>query len=224
MKLASLLFFTILFSGSSWANSEKITSVDVYNSYYSAQGGKADYVRVYKAIDALLLTNKKSDYEKAAQIVRQDPSLITPMTMYVLAARAYDMGLRDEAVFWYFTGHFRLMMVNDVLDLPKMNMAEYSDFHRLVGLFILPYAGCDLDKRQKIQNQALQWVKSNPYKALLSPQLKSKHSDRQKAIQQAEKDITEWVSQSQNYLKDPKNLAEFKKKRQELNTDQKFCW
>lgn len=224
MKLTLLLLFTLFFSSSTWANSEKITSVDIYSHYYSAQGGKADYVRVYNQIDDLLLTNKKSDYEKAAQIVRQDPAMVTPMTMYVLAARAYDMGLRDEAVFWYFAGHLRLMMIDDVLDLPAMNMAEYVDLNRLVSQFVLPYAACDLDKQQKIQNQALEWIKSTPYEALLLPQLKSKQPDRQKAILQAENNITEWVKKFQNYFKDPKNLEDFRKNRQELNTDQKFCW
>ncbi|WP_044470432.1 hypothetical protein [Mannheimia massilioguelmaensis] len=224
MKFKIFLICTALFAGPAWSNSEKVTSVDIYSPFYSAQGGKADYVKVYQKINALLLTNKKSDYEKASQIVRQEPAMITPMTMSVLAARAYDMGLRDEAVFWYFVARFRLMILNDVLDLPKMNMAEYTDLNSLVGSFILPYAACDLDKQQKIQNEALEWTKSNPYEALLLPQLKSKHSDRKKAIKQAEDEVSEWVTKYQNYFSDLKNLEQFKQKRKASNIDKKFCW
>jgi len=30
------------------------------------------------------------------------PEAVTPMTMMVLAIRLYDVGLRDDAVFWFY--------------------------------------------------------------------------------------------------------------------------
>ena len=30
------------------------------------------------------------------------PQVVTPMTMMVLAIRLYDVGLRDDAVFWFY--------------------------------------------------------------------------------------------------------------------------
>lgn len=225
MKLKDMLIFSAaLFSGSVWANSEKVTSVDIYNSYYSAQGGKADYVRVYNKIDALLMSNKKADYEQASQIVRADPGMVTPMTMAVLSARAYDMNLRDESVFWYYASTFRLMMLDDVLDISKTQMAEYSAPTVLLRQFVMPYAMCDFDKQRKTQNQALEWTKANPYQALLLPQLKSKQADRKKAVQEAEHNLDKWVKEQQAYIDDPKTRQELLKKRKELKTDERFCW
>ncbi|MDO4431278.1 MAG: hypothetical protein Q4B95_08340 [Lonepinella koalarum] len=51
----------------------------------------------------------------------------------------------------------------------------------------------DLGKQRKIQNQALEWTKANPYQALLLPQLKSKQADRKKAVQEAEHNLDKWV-------------------------------
>lgn len=225
MKLKEILIFcTALFSGAVWANSEKVTSVDIYSQYYSAQGGKADYVRVYNKIDALLMSNKKADYEQAAKIVQADPELVTPMTMAVLSARAYDMGLRDEAIFWYYASTFRLMMLDDVLDISKMKMAEYSELTILLRQFVMPYAMCDFDKQKKTQNKALKWTKENTYEALFLTQLKSKQADRKKAVQEAENNLEKWVKKQQDYMADPKNRQELQKQRKELNTDERFCW
>lgn len=219
-----LIFCTVLFSAPTWANSEKVTSVDIYSKYYSAQGGKVDYVRVYNKIDALLMSNKKADYEKAAQIVQADPAMVTPMTMAVLSARAYDMNLRNESVFWYYASTFRLMMLDDVLDISKMQMSEYSQLTILLGQFVMPYAMCNFDKQRKIQNQALEWTKATPYQALLLPQLKSKQADRKKAVQEAEHNLDKWVKEQQAYIDDPKTRQELRQKRKELKTDERFCW
>ena len=47
-----------------------------------------------------LASNKRSDILAARDRILADPKVVTPMTMMVLAIRLYDVGLRDDAVFW----------------------------------------------------------------------------------------------------------------------------
>ena len=39
------------------------------------------------------------------------------MTMMVLAIRLYDVGLRDDAVFWFYVARARYITLEDVLDV-----------------------------------------------------------------------------------------------------------
>ena len=72
--------------------------MDVYiKPYYSAENGKAENVFVHKEIDPMLRENTIKGYESAVKFVEENPARISPMTMFTLAARAYDFGLRDEA-------------------------------------------------------------------------------------------------------------------------------
>lgn len=50
------------------------------------------------------------------------------MTMFTLAARAYDFGLRDEAVTWFYRGQNRLITALYVLDLPKQTVQDNTGF------------------------------------------------------------------------------------------------
>ncbi|KMK50840.1 hypothetical protein RO21_09665 [[Actinobacillus] muris] len=206
-------------------NSQQVRSIDIYiTPYYSAHGGKVEHVAVHPELDPLLKSNSVASLKKAIAQVEKEPQLITPMVMFTLAARSYDLGLRDDAVFWFYAGRYRLITAMDVLDLPKSSLAEYSSFATLVGKFILPYAFCDHAKNSKIKRKALQWVKDHPYQALFLAQLPSKQPDRKKALAQSEKALDKNFQESENYLKDPKKKADFLAKRKAENTDARFCW
>ncbi len=66
--------------------------------YYDARDGRLEQINVNKDIDALLLKNTQKDFESAVNIIEKKVDFVSPMTMFALSARAYDFGLRDEAV------------------------------------------------------------------------------------------------------------------------------
>jgi hypothetical protein len=41
------------------------------------------------------------------------PQVVTPMTMMVLAIRLYDVGLRDDAVFWFYASKDRFQTLTE---------------------------------------------------------------------------------------------------------------
>lgn len=219
----SLLAVSCSTIGNIGASAEQVRSADIYvTPYYSAQHGKPLVVNVYPEINQLLMNNNQADWKKAEKIVLDEPELVTPMTMFALSARAYDLGLRDESVFWFYNGKYRLMTVSDVLNLPKTTMAEYGAFHKLVSQFVLPYAFCDTNKAQATMDKSLAWVKAHPYQALFVEKLPAKQKDRKSALAKSEQELTAYVKKSQDYINT--NNAELQAQRKANGTDVKFCW
>ena len=56
-------------------------------------------------------------HSRRARFDRAKPKLVTPMTMMVLAIRFYDVGLRDDAVFWFYVAKDRYIVMSEVLDV-----------------------------------------------------------------------------------------------------------
>ena len=97
---------------------QKVNSVDIYvSNLYSASGGMPNYVRVYDAIDGLLMENNVESLQKAIKIIEDAPGLVAPSTLMTVAARAFDLGLKDEAAFWFYAGKNRFIVFTEVLDV-----------------------------------------------------------------------------------------------------------
>ena len=52
------------------------------------------------------------------------------MTMMVLAIRLYDVGLRDDAVFWFYVAKDRTIVLSDVLNVKTPQLAQADDERR----------------------------------------------------------------------------------------------
>src|SRR5689334_2128587 len=59
-------------------------------------------VEVGRRFDHALASTERSEIVAARDTIEADPKAVTPMTMMVLAIRLYDVGLRDDAVFWFY--------------------------------------------------------------------------------------------------------------------------
>ncbi|WP_077423362.1 hypothetical protein [Rodentibacter myodis] len=232
LKKTGLIFTALLVSTSACTsiksgsgNIKKVKSIDIQViPYYSALGGKVEWVNVYNEIDPLLASNRFTDYQKAVEIVEKDPALVTPITMFTLAARSYDFGKRDDAVKWFYRGRDRLITALYVLNLPKMSEVEYVDFSKLVGSVINPYAFCDFAKQEKAAEEAVKWVKANPYQAIFYEKIPSKYSDRKKALKESEAELDKRLIRQKNYLSNSKHKQEFLQQREKNQVQQRFCW
>ncbi|WP_297968109.1 cytochrome-c oxidase [uncultured Campylobacter sp.] len=146
---------------------QKVNSVDIYvSNLYSASGGVPNYVRVYDAIDGLLMENNVESLQKAIKIIEDAPGLVAPSTLMTVAARAFDLGLKDEAAFWFYVGKNRFIVFTEVLDVKDPVFASTMDvnlaFVKLVGDVINPYAFCDLKKQRAAILRANEWTKAHP--------------------------------------------------------------
>ena len=155
MKILSLLTALLFGAVCGFANDGKVRSIDIYvTPYYSANAGKVEYVKVYDKIDELLKSGKEEEFKKAEKIVQDASQLVSPITLFVLSARAYDLGLRDDAVFWFYVAKNRAILLREVINLDDGRFFEVKSaigaFIKLICEVVNPYAFCDIKKQQDI--------------------------------------------------------------------------
>ena len=229
MKILGFLAALCLSIGSAAANDGKVRSVDIYvTPYYSANAGKAEFVKVYDKIDDLLKSGKVEDFKKAEKIVQDAPQMVSPITLFVLSARAYDLGLRDDAVFWFYNAKNRAILLRGVIDMEGEKftdvVAAIGAFMKLVGDVVNPYAFCDIKKQQDHADKALEWTKKHAYEAMFSPEFSSPHEDRKAALAKGIEKLESRNKKEKDYFLDKDKLAKFKAMRKQNGTDEKFCF
>jgi hypothetical protein len=135
---------------------EPVKRIDIYvQPYYQAAktpSGRPK-VAVGKTFDRLLGSNQQKDILTARDLIVAKPSLVTPMTLMVLAVRLYDVGLRDESVFWFYAAKDRYVTLSGVVDVAGSSLSGVEDavasFATLAGPVINGYAFCDLAKQRE---------------------------------------------------------------------------
>jgi len=154
--------------------------------------------------------------------------MVSPITLFVLSARAYDLGLRDDAVFWFYAAKNRAILLRGVIDMEGEKftdvVAAIGAFMKLVGDVVNPYAFCDIKKQQEIADKALEWTKKNAYEAMFSPEFSSPHEDRKAALAKGIEKLEARNKKEKDYFLDKDNLANFKAMRKQNDTDEKFCF
>lgn len=94
-----------------------------------------------------------------AQEMEQQRDVLTPEQMFVLAIRLYDLGEKDNSVYWFYEAQFRAKLFLKTLDADHIAgvseqssglLASYDAFTELAGEYINGYAGCDVDNWVKI--------------------------------------------------------------------------
>jgi hypothetical protein len=159
------------------AHAEPVRHIGIYvQPYYEAarEPGGTPRVAVGRSFDGLA-SNKREDIVGIRDRIVKEPKLVTPMTLMVLAIRLYDVGLRDDAVFWFYAAKDRFLTLDEVVDVGAGGLAQVEDairnFSTLAGPIINGYAFCDIANQQTIRAKALDWVEQNPYEAIFMERL-----------------------------------------------------
>ena len=145
---------------------EPVRQIAIYvQPFYEAArtpGGKPQ-VSVGKQYNDLLSSNRREDIIAAPDLIAAKPRVVTPMVMMVLAIRLYDVGLRDDAVFWFYVAKECFIVMSEV---KTQALAQADDavrsFATLAGPVINGYAFCDLAKQKEQHTKAVEWVAANP--------------------------------------------------------------
>ncbi len=100
--------------------------------------------------------------------------------MYVAAVRLYDIGLRDEAVYWFYSAQYRARLYKSILD-PKMIggigsaafelSSAFGAFHQLSGPFINGYAFCSQETLLKTLDRVKSEIEELPEFAHIYPEV-----------------------------------------------------
>jgi hypothetical protein len=210
---------------------EPVRHVGVYvQPYYEAArtpGGKPQ-VAVGKQYNDLLSSSSRGDILAARDLVLAKPALVTPMTMMVLAIRLYDLGLRDDAVFWFYVAKERHIVMSEVLDVKTQGLAQVDDavrsFATLAGPIINGYAFCDLAKQNEQHAKAVQWVETNPYEVMFMARAPALPGDRADNARRAVANAKERAAKERAYFDDAKTREAYYVTRKQNEADVKFCW
>jgi hypothetical protein len=210
---------------------EPVRRLDLYvQPYYEAAAspGGAPSVAVNKAYDALLASTRREDIVRARDAIARDNAMVTPMTLMVLAIRLYDVGLRDDAVFWFYAAKNRYFTLAGVADVKAPSLAQVEDATRnfavLAGPGINGYAFCDVANQQAIAAKAMQWTLDNPYRAIFLPQVPARPGDRAANLAEAQAKLRDNVAKEREYLAQPANRAKLATERKANGTDERYCW
>ena len=175
-----------------------------------------------------LASNRREDILALRDRIVADPKLVTPMTLMVLAIRFYDVGLRDDAVFWFYAAKDRYLTLDEVVEVEAGGLAQVEDavrsFSTLAGPIINGYAFCDIANQQAIRARALDWVEANPYDAIFMERLPAKAKDRKAALRDAVATVRANAAKESAYLRDAKMVAQLRADRAKNRMDAKFCW
>lgn len=165
--------------------------------------------------------------------IRAEPAFVSPITMMVLASRLYDVGERDEAVFWFYVArnrYFSLTRVAPAYSRPAMfsGPGEFSAamgaFGVLAGPYFNSYAFCDIANQQSIRRRAFDWTKANPYQLVFDPKLEAAGADRQALLDAGLEEIRTQMDKETTIVTDTKWQAEYRAKRAAAGVDAQFCW
>ncbi|MCC6869987.1 MAG: hypothetical protein IT522_14305 [Burkholderiales bacterium] len=198
--------------------------------YYQAPHHPDDppLIAVAPRLDKLLASTRADDIKRARDEIERDPARITPMTMMVLAIRLYDVGLRDDAVFWFYVAKHRYYLLTRVADMKSPQLSSVTGamnaFVRLAGPTINGYAFCDIEQQRKIALTAAEWSARHPYEALLLPEVPGLFGDRQENYQKGLTDLLASVKRERDYLAVPANAERLKALRAQNDADARFCW
>jgi hypothetical protein len=185
-------------------------------------------VEVGRRFDHALASTQRSEIAAARDTIEADAGAVTPMTMMVLAIRLYDVGLRDDAVLWFYIARARYITLEDVLDVSTRELAPASEgmknFAKLTGPYFNGYAFCDPRKQQATIVKALDWVEKHPYDALFVKTLTAKTGDRTANLQQSIKRQRASADDERAKFNDAKFVAQFAAARKKNKTEAMFCW
>jgi hypothetical protein len=197
--------------------------------YESARlAGGQPRVSVGAQFNDLLSSNKREDVLAARDRILAAPKLVTPMTMMVLAIRLYDVGLRDDSVFWFYVAKDRFIVLSEVLDVKTPQLVSVDEavrnFATLAGPVINGYAFCDLAKQKMQHAKAVEWVEANSYEVMFRPDIPALPGDRAANARRAIENAKDRAAKERAYFDDAKTVEAYYATRKSNEADIKFCW
>lgn len=209
---------------------EPVKHIGVYvTPFYAAAATREGTPRVSVAreFDALLASNQVTDIIAVRDAVQAQPKQVSPTVLMVLAIRLYDLGLRDDSVFWFYVAKNRFFTMDDVLDLRTAGLVgmavAVTDFAKLAGLAINSYAFCNPDRQAAAARRAVEWVEAHPYDLLFSQRLAARPGDRAENLRQSLARLHEVTEQERQFFTDPKNREELEAQRRRNRVPEQFC-
>lgn len=208
-----------------WA-AEPVRSIPIHVHPHYDSRSAPPMVAVWPKIDALLASPRREDILAARDAVQATPDFVSPQTLMVLAVRLYDVGLRDDAVVWFYAAKDRFSLAEAVLAPGVLAMAKESvvNFSLLAGPIFNGYAFCDLARQRQLRDQSLEWVVAHPYLSVFAPGIAARPGDRKALYAKALESMRARLAAERADIDSPAFMARFRQARADNEADAKYCW
>lgn len=122
--------------------------------YYNSQGPEVSV----GAYSGELTTATAASIAELAKKMKAEWATLPVETMYVMSIRLYDLGLKKESVYWFYSAQVRALLFKSLLSEESIGgignegferIQAYSAFHRLAGEYINGYAFGELQSLQE---------------------------------------------------------------------------
>lgn len=162
-----------------------------------------------------------------AQEMTLQKEVLTPELMYVLAIRLYDLGDKDNSIYWYYEAQFRARLFQQAIEPAQYVSIQdqtfklttaYDSFQHLAGEYINGYAGCDLDNWVKFTKMVMDDNQVPPELDQMFPDVL--FVDREK-WQGINNEVAAGLGKLIDYIS--KNGDSIKQQRAQQNMDARYC-
>jgi hypothetical protein len=191
--------------------------------FYNSQGTQIN-VGTYSE---QIRTDDLQTLSKTAQEMAQQKEVLTPEQMYVLAIRLYDLGDKDDSIYWYYEAQFRARLFQQAIEPAQMVKVgdktfelstAYNSFQKMAGEFINGYAGCDLDNWIKFATMVQNDNPSPPALDQIFPNTVFVQRDQWQKIND---DVAAGLAKLIDYIS--KNGETIKQQRAQKSMDTQYC-
>ncbi len=154
IHIICVVLIVILLGSSACTTKKKPLTLQV-KQYYDSNG---PVINVGKYSDSLTTTDL-TKLRAAVTRMREELSNLRPEQMFVVAIRLYNLGERDEALYWFYEAQYRARLYHFSIDkrrlgesnsgVPDLTM-DYVEFYDKTQRVFHAYAECDYNKWEKL--------------------------------------------------------------------------
>jgi hypothetical protein len=183
LTTTTLVLFTSVLIGHSQESAKKgkpivETAMPIYiTPYYNSEGLK---IAVGEHSKKLAGADGKTIL-KICEELKKDLAKLPVEVIYVTAIRLYDLGHKDESVYWFYTAQFRHRVFISIIDQEQAGgigdegfelTQAYNSFFQLAGPYFNEYAFGDLKQLEKTLEKVIKEGKSLPKYGEIYPKVK----------------------------------------------------
>lgn len=142
--------------------------------FYDSKGPTVNIGKFSKELAAA----DKQSIKATVATMKREMAALPAISMFVAAARLYELGYRDESLYWFYMAQYRARLFKALLEPSKIGgmgsptfelESAHNAFQQTLGEYVNGYAGCDQAKWLAALNQAQAENKTVPSLGKLYP-------------------------------------------------------
>lgn len=177
--------------------------------------------------DKELINATQSNIMALQEKVKKNNAEISPTFMYVLSIKLYETGHKDAAIFWFYAGLSRQLLVKDrVMRLSKQDNEQHlipEDFEKKLETIMNGTAQCNIENYLRLFDEGVTWSSANIY-APVAQKIKQIDGDASaKVFEDIKNRSKAFLQKNREKFKDPAFLQQLKNERSQSRADERYC-